>query len=232
MIVLRPRKVASTSFEIAMSKFAEADDVLTPVAEEHIRRELGFRSAQNYTKSLREYSILDPLRRLKNGEPVRKWIGHETAALVRSKIGVEAFEGAFKIAIVRNPYDVVKSLYFFEQQQSLLRHGKPRAEGLQAWAAQRPEMLCCNCAQYFIGQDYCLDFAIRYEHLQQDMTQLEKVRPDLAGVADIFARIRAKSGITPKVSRQVFFAGAEDVVEEIGRTNQALIDRFGYSFEG
>lgn len=230
VIVLRPRKVASTSFEIAMSKFAEKDDVLTPIAEEHIRQDLGFRTAQNYTKAIWEYSVLDPLRVLKNKEPVRKWIGHESAAGIEAKIGAERFAQAFKIAIVRNPYDVVKSLYYFEQQQAALRYGKPGI-GLEAWAEQNPKKLCCNAEQYFIRGTYCLDFALRYEDIERDMRHLETIRPDLGGVTDVFLNVGAKSGITPKTSRQEMFAGADALVARIGHANKDLMDRFGYTFE-
>ena len=49
-IFIKLRKTAGTSLEIALSGICGKDDIITPISaeDEEIRREPGFRSAQNY----------------------------------------------------------------------------------------------------------------------------------------------------------------------------------------
>ena len=49
-LFLKGRKVASTSFEVALSKICGADDVITPITpvDERHRINLGYRHAQNF----------------------------------------------------------------------------------------------------------------------------------------------------------------------------------------
>ena len=49
-IFLKPRKVAGTSFEIALSSFASINSIITPIStdDELIRNQLGFLGAQNF----------------------------------------------------------------------------------------------------------------------------------------------------------------------------------------
>ncbi|GAA0689798.1 hypothetical protein GCM10009022_10130 [Vreelandella titanicae] len=50
IIFLKTRKVAGTSFEMALSRYAKAGDIITPISpdDERARKELGFASCQNY----------------------------------------------------------------------------------------------------------------------------------------------------------------------------------------
>ena len=53
LIFLKPHKVAGTSFEIALSRFAGPHDIITPIGKSGaegraIRQRLGFRDAQNH----------------------------------------------------------------------------------------------------------------------------------------------------------------------------------------
>lgn len=56
LLFLKARKVAGTSFEIALSRFAGPDDIITPIApdDEEIGRQRGFAGPRNYRKRLSE----------------------------------------------------------------------------------------------------------------------------------------------------------------------------------
>ena len=51
-IFLKTSKTAGTSIEIALSKFCEGDDIITPISpkDEDIRQNLGYLGPQNYTR--------------------------------------------------------------------------------------------------------------------------------------------------------------------------------------
>lgn len=51
IIALKARKVAGTSLEIALSKYASEKCIITPIAplDEDIRKKLGFRGPQNFS---------------------------------------------------------------------------------------------------------------------------------------------------------------------------------------
>ena len=53
VIFIKTKKVAGTSFEIALSKYCGERDIITPISDddEHIRKDMGYVCAQNYEKS-------------------------------------------------------------------------------------------------------------------------------------------------------------------------------------
>ena len=53
-LFLKGRKVAGTSFEVALSKICGPDDVITPITpiDEQQRIDLGYRHAQNFGANL------------------------------------------------------------------------------------------------------------------------------------------------------------------------------------
>lgn len=81
IIFLKPRKVAGTSFEIALSQFATTGDIITPIGStgEIYRQSLGFRKCQNYRKSIPEFRLLDVYRLLSSGKMPMKFDNHISA---------------------------------------------------------------------------------------------------------------------------------------------------------
>ena len=60
-IFFKTSKTAGTSIEIALSKFCDKDDIITPISkeDEQLRRKLGYRGPQNYKFSLSEWIFLE-----------------------------------------------------------------------------------------------------------------------------------------------------------------------------
>ena len=54
LIFIKPRKVAGTSFEIALAKFCSEGDIITPISrnDEEIRQRLGFIGPRNFNFGL------------------------------------------------------------------------------------------------------------------------------------------------------------------------------------
>lgn len=100
-IYVKNARVASTSMEIALSKFCGEGDIITPISgkNERIRRQLGFTPPQNW-------------KNLETGE--NEYWAHISAREIRAKVGEEIWNSYFKFAIERNPYDKVVSLYYHD----------------------------------------------------------------------------------------------------------------------
>ncbi|WP_028952676.1 sulfotransferase family 2 domain-containing protein [Synechococcus sp. CC9616] len=116
-LFLKGRKVASTSFEVALSKICGADDIITPITpvDERYRIDLGYRHAQNFgadTEKLDAY-----IKAVKKAEPgqfeqIKKPKGtiqdHCTLREAWDFFG-ERLRSKRIIAIARNPYQSILS---------------------------------------------------------------------------------------------------------------------------
>lgn len=227
VVFLKPRKVAGTSFEIALSKFAAEDSVITPISREDeiTRRNLGCRGAQNYAFA---YSELESdSKRFRNalydGKMPSKFYNHIPAKLAKERLGGWAWHKSLKISIIRNPFDQLVSLYFWQNKNAA---EKPH---FQNWIAQNPSFLRMNYEQTHIDGECIVDFFIRYEAFEADIRALEHQLPRLSGLWDIFSNLSAKGGIRPKESAPAsFFAGAPELVGSVKFFNSDIIERFGY----
>lgn len=229
VIFVKPHKVAGTSFEIALSRFAGPRDIITPIGKggaegRAIRAPLGFRDAQNYRWPLRQLPFIggDAWRfaRARGVWPTR-FRSHSPAAEVKARLGAEMWERALKLSIVRNPYDMAVSTYFW------MRREGQRFE--EFWFAN-PALLRRNHRQYLIDGENVIDLYLRYEHFAQDIAALELRVPQLAGLGETFASLSAKSGHRPKdATAQSLFAEAPHIRKLVEHHNRFEIERFGYT---
>ena len=231
ILFLKAKKVAGTSFEIALSQFAGKHAIITPISEsdESTRKEKGFRGAQNYRDQSSENSLKKRVSVLFDKEATtknsnrKKYYNHMSAKEVRDNLGKNVFDGAFKISIARNPFDKLVSQYFFSTRMD------SEPPDFITWVRQNPSALNDNDAQYFIGRESVVDFFIRYEHIGDDLRTLEECRPDLQGVAETMLSVRAKGGIRPQGTRAVdMFAGHDDLISCVRFFNEYLITKFEY----
>jgi len=120
LIFLKPRKVAGTSFEIALSKYARDDSIITPISpeDERARKDLGFWSAQNYKFSFSEVAQDKALalRTLYHRSLPKKYYNHIPAELAKRRLGDEIWRKSLKVSIVRNPFDQLVSMYFWQNK--------------------------------------------------------------------------------------------------------------------
>lgn len=226
ILFLKPRKVAGTSFEIALSRYAEPEDIITPISgpDEEKRTALGFGGPRNYKKPLPEWRRWDLSQVLRKREVPKKFFNHMSARQVRDGIGKDAFDAACKVSIVRNPYDIVISKFFW-------RNKTPDIPGdaVGDWLAKNIAGFNKNDEQYFIDGNCIINFFIRYEHLEADIRALEAHKPDLEELWETFSSISAKKSIRPKeATAAAMLSGYPEIVEAIEASNSAVIARFGY----
>jgi Sulfotransferase family len=230
LIFLKPRKVAGTSFEIALSKYLSEEDVITPItpSDERLRAKLGYRGAQHFRKPLRK--ILEDRRRSDLRQLMRlrrpaQFYNHIPAEDVRRHLGKALWDRYLKVSMVRNPWECVVSHYFY------LTRGETDPRPFQEWCLKNKYVFGQNNEQYMIDGEIVIDHFIRYEALRADIEALEALRPGLKGLYEAFAPITAKSGIRPRSGGSVseVFDGAAMADKAVRAFSAFEIDRFGYS---
>lgn len=227
LLFLKPRKVGGTSLEIALSAFAGPDDILTRLMfdeEEALRRRLGGRTAQNFAFAPGEAPEPADLRRAqRRGRASEKFYSHISAAKARERLGAERWSSATRVSIVRNPFDLAVSSYFWRQVR-----GKAGPD-FAAWCRDHAPLLLRNRASYGIDGEIVVDRLWRYERIGEEVAALEQALPRLSGLAAIFGRTRAKSGYRPRgaTTRELFdrFPAARQVIAAVFAEE---IARYGY----
>lgn len=165
-IFLKTRKTASTSIEIALSKFCDGNDIITPITKEDelTRQELGFPGPRNYNVALKYYSKLDWLEFI--GKASRKqFYNHASARFIRDCIPAEIWNSYFKFTFERDPFDKAISRYYWSTRE-------PRPEISEYLNSARVEQLS-NWYIYTINDQIAVDFVGRYEKLDGDLAEIK-----------------------------------------------------------
>lgn len=189
LLFLKPFKTAGTSVEIALSCNANDDDIVAPfgdfLEDEFKRIELGGHTPCNWAKTrtidaayARRLKILKSLNdrgRLEDGEAVlyqdeeARYLSHMGPSQIIALDGREFFDRSFYVTMARHPYDQVISLAHWRN--------KLRNEFNLPYAIDRilnEETVQTNARYYFLDGEYLPDFVVRYEHLEQDLGELER----------------------------------------------------------
>lgn len=227
VLFLKPRKVAGTSFEVALSRCARAGDIVTPITkeDEQTRASLGGKGPQNYLKGPFEYEPVDVYRLIRYRTPALKFFNHIAAEQTRGLLGERTFDNAIKVSIVRNPFDRLVSMYYWSTRNV----PSDNRLSFRAWAIRNPQFFPQNIEHYTVNGDYILDHAIQYENLTDDCRNLESAVPSLNGIAAQMAKIRTKSTQRPKKKDlSSYFGGHEDLIQAVKFFNREIIERFGY----
>ncbi len=179
LIFIKPKKVGGTSFEIALSKYCGDDDVITPISDddESIRKELGYKGAQNYKISNFNKSAPNFLE---------SWFfNHMSANIIKSIIPKEIWEEYLKISIYRDPCEVLISHYFYDNPGIPFKDYVARTETLEE-----------NFNITHIENKCAIDYMIKYDDLRYYIELLEdKIKTP--GLYNTFARMDCKKGKRP-----------------------------------
>lgn len=177
-VYVKTRKTASTSIEIALSKFCGPQDVITEIVatDEQVRRGLGYRGPQNFV-------LRDPA-----GARV-DLVNHAPALLARRILG-ESWPRYFFFTLERNPFDRAISQYYWELP--LWERREQPVPTITAFLATRPVEVLSNWQLYADGEQLLVDHVGRYESLEQDLRLISE-RIGLPEPIDVSA-IRTKDG--------------------------------------
>jgi hypothetical protein len=181
-IFLKTRKTASTSIEIALSKFCGVHDTITPITgeDELIREALGFPGPQNYKVPLKYYMARDWFRFIGKGK-CKKYKSHATARFVRGCLPGDMWNSYFKFCFERDPFDKAISRYYWST-----RNPRP---AISDYLCSAPFELLSNWSVYTITDQIAVDFVGNYEKLSEHM---EYVRNRL-GITEKIVLPKAKN---------------------------------------
>ena len=232
IIFLKARKVAGTSFEIALSKFLGADDVVTPIipGDEQIRTDRNYVGAQNYLKETKDI-FLHPrwrdVKALRHFRRPNQFFNHISAKEVFRTVSNTLWNEYTKVAIVRNPWDCAIS-YFY--------HYNGRGADLgtfEEWCLTNQFIFGLNAEQYLINDKLIVDKFIRYEAFEEDISSLEGDIPELEGLWDTFKSINAKGGLRVKSGPSVLeiFSHAPKAGALVREAHTFEIEKFGYALQ-
>jgi hypothetical protein len=233
LIFLKPQKVAGTSFEIALSRYLGPHDIVTPVVpeDEAVRRKAGYREAQNYTFTpralLQQRKYKEIAKALLRRRMPRKYFHHIPASAVKRRVGEAVWNGYLKVSIVRNPWDIVVSKFYWDQGRDA------DIADLTRWSLANPAFFAFNRRMYLIDETPVIDHFLRYEHFRDDILALEETRPALAGLADTLAGIKAKGASRKPGSRNLpaIYAAHPKVNALIEVFFDYEITRFSYTLD-
>jgi len=209
-IYMKNGRVASTSMEIALSKFCGPGDVITPISgkNESIRKELGFTQPQNFRDS----------------DGNNYFWAHISAEEIKEKVPAEVWNNYFKFCIERNPWDRAVSIYYHHI-------GKANSDGqlskeLDEWLNSTDEQLS-NWGNYTIGDKIAVDYVALYENLNREVKAVERK----IGLPSKIPVKRVKAAAAKRCNRSDY----RRIYTERGReiisaacTNE--IEKFGYEF--
>jgi hypothetical protein len=201
-IFLKTRKTAGTSLEIALSRHCGPDDIITPISDEDeaLRSELGGRGPQN----------CEPV-------PGRRAFNHMSASAARRLLGQEVWDGYFKFAVERNPWDQVASSY---------RYSNRRPEWSVPFGtfvrSHRLEKLAKNQHIYRLRGQVAVDRVCLFESLVPDIAEV----CELVGLPSLELP-HAKSSPDRGHYRELYEPSDVEVVRKVFADT---IDTFGYEF--
>ncbi len=222
-IFLKTSKTAGTSFEIALSKFLGDDDIITPISpeDEALRAGLGFRGPQNHYSGWRAALHAVGARSLRP-----TFYNHIPARDLLALVGRPLFSGYQKVSIVRNPYDMAISLFFWQHREQ----ADLSLDRFRPWLLSRPSGLFKNRSITHVEDACVVDFMIRYEAFEEDITAFSKRVGLPLSLYSEFASIQAKGQHRPKrASTTTMFEGFEagrSLIEDVFKDD---ILTYGYA---
>lgn len=189
-IFIKGRKLAGTSFEVALSRICGPGDIITPITpvDEKVRISLGYRHAQNYgcdpealSKYIEHLKLSDASITADLSAPKGIFSNHTSLAEAHELIGEEIIR-ARVVAISRSPYQTVLSrlnhMSKFKQYKNTGNTMKASSEEMRKNLQKLLKLIRSNKAERNIDlykqpespNDIEITF-LRFERLEQDLSQ-------------------------------------------------------------
>jgi Sulfotransferase family len=224
LIFVKTRKTASTSVEIALSRYTGRKDIITPVIDqdEALRREEGGHGPQHYRVpwlSLRATDLSEMARTLRRPRILNN---HTPASVIIKTVGQHVWDDYTTFTVERNPWDRAVSLYYFMHDKN-----SREAPSFSQFLKESPPGHLSNFHLYAIDGKIAVDRVVRYEDL-------------LIGLADIWTSVgirdpvelpHSKGQFRPSATRDYRTMFTDDDAELVARVCQPEIEAYGYSFE-
>jgi hypothetical protein len=219
-IFLKTKKTAGTSVEIALSRYCDANDILSKIGhrDEPKRAALGYQGPANNLEP-DDGSLGARIRRWRHGPEERFW-NHMPASELREKVGEQIWNSYFKFCFERNPWDRAISHYYW------MNRSKKRLPDFYAYLGELERRgLISNFDTYAIAGRIAVDRVYLYEELAASLEDVAK----RLGFPEPLVLPDAKRGIRrdKRPYREVY---GERERELVSRACAREIREFGYQF--
>ena len=182
-IFIKSFKTAGTSLEIALSKFCDKEDVITPLIseDESIRKKLNYRGPQNY----------------------QDMTEHMSAQEIKQKIDPEIFHNYLKFVTVRDPFDQIISAYYWhneskKKERKLFFFKKREKSFAEFFKIKAKNIYKDEYNRYTDNNVVIVDKFLKYENLKEDIANLSKRLKFPVDLNNALSGIKAKSSARPK----------------------------------
>ena len=212
-ILLKSRKTASTSLEIALSKYCGPEDVITPFEfDEDLRKKIAGIGAQNFMPPIGKNWKQRIKRLIGRGNKAPLYTPHMAAVDVRARLGQKLWDEYFKFTIVRNPYDRMLSRYYWTMANRSAYREVWGIEDFSQFLRYRADFVNENWLIYTAGDKLLVDDVVRFEHLEEDLARIsERIGFD-HNIYDDMKSIKAKSGYRPSHEAKPEIGPLEDEI--------------------
>ena len=159
-IYIKNYKVAGTSVEALFEKYCVEDE------DAHVTR-------HGRCEYISDAGIIGP--RLDLSKPMTQevrtatWRMHKPAREIKVDLGDATFNSYYKFCVVRNPWDVAVSSYYFKNKLAMLDCNNPHHDSFQAFTKQLKFNTYRNWYIYTVDNKPVCDYYIRYENLKDDI---------------------------------------------------------------
>lgn len=217
-IFIKTLKTASTSIEVALSRFCDGpSDIITPIrpADEKVRQDMGLPGPKNYRFGK---SIQRNIRHLLQGG--MEFLNHTPAAMIMERIDKYTYNNYFTFAFERNPYDKYVSLYYY------LTRDNPSAYGINDMIININEQLLSNWRLYAVKEDIAVDQVFQFDTIDDSLIQISQ-RLGLPTIE--LPKTQLKGDIRPKTAhyRELL---SDQTKQQIDLYCAKEISMFGYRF--
>jgi len=204
ILFLKPRKVAGTSFEMALSNFSNhADDIITPISKKDEKQ----RSVRPKNYNKQDFLYYNHISQ-----------DELSSQLMESK-------KIKKISVIRHPIDMAISFYFWET-----KNDKNPVDFFNWLQHNYNEVLTQNRQFYFYNGKYSIDCMIKYEQIISDIKECENKYISIKGLSNHFQHYNAKTGIRKRNSIQLTDDQRLELKKMFDLTCEWEKNKFGYLY--
>lgn len=157
-IYIKNRKVAGSSVESFFGKYC-------------VDPKYNYKYVDDIPGKNSKFGILGTRKDDKSNWKMQRWFdnGHVEAKMIRKKLGFNRFNSYIKFCVVRNPYDKMVSLYFYNKSRKKISSNMTFKQFVKSGKK------CNNFRVHSIRNISTCKYFIRYETLQDDVKKMCKI---------------------------------------------------------
>lgn len=220
-IFIKLRKTAGTSLEIALSRYCDEGDIITPISkdDEGYRTSMGFSGPQNIHISQRHYDLRDWKKRILKGSR-KNYYNHMPAMEIRASVPTKVWNNYYKFCFERNPWDKIISHYYHRSRAQSF-------ESIKDYLLNNRGDSILGYDMYTIKGSIAVDKVFRYEEMPEALKKIStllSLDPELS-----MPDYRAKSDFRrdKRTYREIL---TKEEAEYIAKKYAREIAFMGYSF--